>query len=56
MVVDVNSPRYVVKHVPTMTLENGLTFHSWVIGLPFFTVRVTEQDGTTEPGTPTSVN
>jgi hypothetical protein len=46
-----------VKHVPTLTLENGIAFHSWVIGLPFFTVRTSEQERSTEqPETPTSVN
>jgi hypothetical protein len=41
---EVPLPRYVVKHVPTLTMENGLQLHSWVIGLPFFTVPVIEQE------------
>jgi hypothetical protein len=55
MVTERQPSRYVVKNVPTLTMENGLALHSWVIGLPFFTVRVIEQEEA-EPETPTSVN
>jgi hypothetical protein len=56
MSTEVTSSRHVLKHVPTLTMENGLTLHSWVIGLPFFTVRTNEQDKSAELETPTSVN
>jgi hypothetical protein len=41
--------------VRTVTLENGITFHSWVIGLPFFDVRVNAQEEA-KPKTKTGVN
>jgi hypothetical protein len=41
--------------VRTVTLENGITLHSWVIGLPFFHVRDNAQEEAT-PETKTSVN
>lgn len=41
--------------VRTVVLENGITFHSWVIGLPFFYVRSNAQEEAT-PAPKTSVN
>ena len=45
MVVDVSSPRDVRKHVSTLTMENGLALHSWVIGLPYFVVNENSDEG-----------
>jgi len=54
--VDNNSPSDGVKYVRTMVLENGITFHSWVIGLPFFEVCIhTPEEMSTNHET-TSVN
>jgi hypothetical protein len=52
---EVNSPTG-VKYVRTLTMENGLALHSWLIGLPFFGVDESSPDEAVELETPTSVN
>jgi hypothetical protein len=52
---ETNSPTD-VKYVRTLTMENGLALHSWIIGLPFFGVDESSPEEATEPKMPTSVN